>query len=84
MLQKKKGGVVILINVLQKDMNLSTRQKRKSTVKFIIGCLSAIRDEEQRCLNSVPDNFQNTENYETGELAVDALDEIIDLLNDVY
>jgi hypothetical protein len=32
----------------------------------------------------VPENFQNSESYETGEYAVDNLEEIIDMLVDVY
>jgi hypothetical protein len=35
-------------------------------------------------LENVPDNLQNSESFKVGECAVDALDEIIDLLADVY
>jgi hypothetical protein len=46
--------------------------------------LSEIRDAEQSCLKNVPENLQNSESYEAGEQAVDVLDEILDLLDDVY
>ena len=51
---------------------------------MIISCLSAIRSAESRYLEKVPLNLQNTESFEVGECAVDTLDEIIDLLSDVY
>jgi len=46
--------------------------------------LSAIRSAEQRYLDNVPDNFQNSESFEVGENAVDILDEVIGLLTDAY
>jgi hypothetical protein len=62
----------------------STRRKRKGAVASILASLSAIRDSEKRYLDNVPDNFQNSESFEVGECAVDALGEILDLLADVY
>ena len=44
----------------------------------------AIRAAEQKYLDNVPDNFQESESFELGENAVDTLDEIIDLLTTVY
>jgi len=61
-----------------------TRRKRRDTLKSILVCLTAIRDAEQMSLDNVPDNLQNSESFESGEHAVDALDEIIDLLDGVY
>jgi hypothetical protein len=61
-----------------------SRHKRRLAVKFIHKCLSEIRNAEQNCLDNVPDNLQNSESFEAGECAVDALDEIIDLLVEVY
>jgi len=49
-------------------------------VKSILACLSAIREAEQKSLDNVPDNLQSSDNFVSGEYAVDALDEIIDLL----
>ena len=53
-------------------------------MKSILACLSAIRDAEQKSLDNVPDNLQNSDSFVSGEYAVDALDEIINLLIDVY
>ena len=61
-----------------------SRRKRRNAVKNILACLSSIRDAEQNYLENVPDNFQTSESFEDGECAVDALDEIIGLLADVY
>jgi hypothetical protein len=46
--------------------------------------LTAIREAEQAYLKNVPVNLQCSESFEVGECAVDALDEIIDLMIDVY
>jgi len=62
----------------------SARRKRRDAVKAILAHLSAIRDAEQRCLDSVPENLQNSESFEIGEYAVDILDETIGLLGDAY
>ena len=62
----------------------SSRRKRRDAVKSIIPCLLAIRDAEQKSLDNAPDNLQNSDSFATGEYAVDALDEIIDLLNEAY
>jgi hypothetical protein len=35
-------------------------------------------------LGKVPDNLESSPSYELGECAVEALDEIIGMLNDVY
>ena len=61
-----------------------TRRVRRDTVKSILACLTAIRDAEQRSLDNTPDNFQSTDSFADGENAVDALDEILDLLAEVY
>ena len=62
----------------------ATRRKRRTAVKVVIACLSAVRDAERRCLDNVPENLQTSESFDVGECAVDALDEAIDLLVDIY
>ena len=66
------------------DADFANRRNRRKAVGSLIGCLSAIRNAEIECLSKIPVNFQGSELYESGENAVDALDEIIDLLSDVY
>ena len=62
----------------------ASRRKRRDAVNAVIICLSSVRDAEQKSLDNIPENFQCSESFESGECAVDALDEIIGLLADVY
>jgi len=73
-----------LKNGISTIADFDTRRKRRNSVKIIIQCLNNIRNAEQNYLENVPENFQNSESFEVGECAVDALDEIIDLLVEVY
>ena len=66
------------------EANYGTRRKRKALVKAVIAFLAEIRNAESKALLNTPDNFQNNESYEAGEFAVDALDEAIAILADVY
>lgn len=61
-----------------------SRGKRRNDVNSIFTCLITIRDAEQNYLENTPDNFQSSESFDAGESVIDALDEIIDLLVDVY
>jgi hypothetical protein len=74
----------MLKNGQYKDADYCTRRKRRDAVQSILACLTMIRDAERNYLENVPDNLQNSESFEIGECAADALDEIIDLLADVY
>lgn len=61
-----------------------SRRKRREEVSRALASLAAVRDAEQRSLDNVPENFQNSESFESGEQAVEILDEIVDLLASVY
>jgi hypothetical protein len=71
-------------NPSQTELDYRSRRNRRAAVKSIHARLLAIRAAEQKYLDNVPDNFQGSEAFETGENAVDTLDEIIDLLTTVY
>ena len=71
-------------NTLQTDPEYGSRRKRQAAVKSIHTRLLAIQAAEQKYLDNVPDNFQESESFEAGENAVVVLDEIIDLLTEVY
>jgi hypothetical protein len=62
----------------------TSRHKRREAVKSILASLAAVSNAEQCCLDNVPESLQCTESFESGEYAVDVLDEIIGLLADVY
>jgi len=81
------GELLIRISVEQEEakiLNVGTRRLRRDAVRKVIGRLSFIRDAEYLSLRKVPENFQNTENYENGEFAVETLDEVIEMLMDAY
>ena len=69
---------------LHTDADYGTRRKRRNAVKVIVTCLTAIREAEQTYLEKVPGNLLNSESVDVGEYAVDVLDDIIDLLVEVY
>ena len=71
-------------NTSQADLEYGSRHKRRAAVKAMHARLLAIRAAELKYLNNVPDNFQCSESFEVGESAVETLDEIIDLLAEVY
>ena len=61
-----------------------TRRKRRRLIDSIISHLVAIKDHEASYLANIPDNLQSGPAYESAELAIDNLDQAIDLLRDVY
>jgi len=69
---------------LRNDKGYATRRARRDAIKIIVAHIAAIREAEQSCLDKVPENFQSSESFEIGERAVETLDEIIDLLGDVF
>lgn len=52
-------------------------------MNVILLCLTAIAEAERNSLNNYPVNLQLSEQYDSGEQAVDNLIEVIDLLADV-
>ena len=72
------------MNGLLTVVDFGSRGKRRKAIMPAVNYLSAIRDAEQKCLENIPENFRGSETFEIGECAVDVLDEIIDLLGDVY
>lgn len=45
--------------------------------------VDAVKAEEEDVRDNTPENFQSTERYEICEAACDAMEEVVDLLNDV-
>lgn len=59
--------------------------KRRSTLKMAIELLdkasdyiSIVLEEEQECLDNIPENFEASDKYEKMEMAVDNLEYAID------
>lgn len=56
--------------------------KRRDTLKLAIGylekasgCVSKALDEEQDCLDNLPENLQDSERYQKMEVAIDKLED---------
>ena len=73
-----------MLSVLEMAKGFETRRKRRETVNTILICLTAIAEAERNSLNNYPANLQLSDQYDSGEQAVDTLIEVIDLLADVY
>jgi hypothetical protein len=64
--------------------SIKTQVNRQDAITGIILYLTYIRDAEKRDLDNTPEVMQDSDVFESGEYAVDAIEEIIDLLEDVY
>jgi hypothetical protein len=61
-----------------------TRAKRRRHVNQIVIQLEAIMGYEDASMSRIPENLQSGQAYENAELAVDTLEQAIDLLKDAY
>jgi len=61
-----------------------SRPKRRRLVESIIRNLETIKEYEDAYLARIPVNLQSAQAYEDAELAIDYLDQAIDLLKDTY
>ena len=77
-------GNISLHNGNGVSFSIRTQDSRKDTIKAIIMYLTCLCNAEKMDLRNTPEDMQNTEVFEAGENAVEALEEIIDLLADVY
>ena len=67
-----------------KPAGYDTRAKRRHHVGRIISQLEFIMGYEDAYKARIPDNLQSGPAYENAELAVDSLEQAIDLLKDAY
>jgi len=66
------------------DLSFASMRKRRSTVKSVIPILMAIRNAQMNALENTPINLRDSDNFEAGESAVDALEQAIDILEDIF
>lgn len=63
-------------------------KRRKELLKAIdaievtLGIVNSVKDEEEDTMYNYPENLQGTETYETMEVAVDTMEEIISAIED--
>ena len=65
-------------------LSVKTRRDRKRSLEVVLSLAIAIRDAEEQFMNNVPENLCGSANYEIAEQAVSTLNEIIDLMDEVY
>ncbi|MDB7829194.1 hypothetical protein [Intestinimonas butyriciproducens] len=66
-------------------MNKSRRTSLKQAsglLDRVIDIIRTAKDDEQECLDNLPENLQNSERYETMEAAIDSLEEAIDKIDE--
>jgi hypothetical protein len=64
--------------------DLSTRKKRRRALVLIRVYLCSLRDAERACLDNVPPSLWDSDSFESGEYAVEGLEEVIELIGDAY
>ena len=66
-------------------MNKNRRKSLRRALSYLDSAICIIRDakdEEQDCLDNLPENLQSSERYEAMENAVDDLDNAVSSLRD--
>lgn len=66
-------------------MNKSRRTSLKQASGLLDRAIDIIRvakDDEQECVDNLPENLQNSERYETMEAAIDSLEEAIEKIDE--
>ena len=61
-----------------------TRRDRRRALLTILEQITAIRNDEEQYMINVPESLRCTESYALAENAVSVLDDIIDMIGDVY
>ena len=64
--------------------NIRIRSERKKRVKDLVQRLDQIRAAEERYMENIPQNLQNSQFYENAEHAISAIEEAIQLLETAY
>jgi CTP synthase (UTP-ammonia lyase) len=80
----KIGDDTIAIHPASTATPYDTRKKRRRAVQKIISQLNVISVAEQRSMQNIPENLQNSNIYETSEETVNILDEVLDKLSEAY
>ena len=81
---ERSSSLVMPASATLKGSSFDTRRKRRRHVASIIIHLEAIKNHEDTFLANVPENLQSAPAYENGELAIESLEQAIDLLKDAY
>lgn len=55
----------------------------KEKLEELQSSIESVRDEEQECMDNIPENLQGSERYETAEQAVDNLDSAVSSIEEL-
>jgi hypothetical protein len=61
-----------------------TRRQRRAALKSCTLQIDAIREAEERSRDNTPENLQGSANYEQADEYVSQLEEVVDLLSNIY
>ena len=64
--------------------DLSTRKKRRKFVDALSKMFERVRDAEECYMFNIPENLQGSSRYDAAEQSVSKMDEVIDLIGDIY
>ena len=64
--------------------DVSTRKKRRALVGALAQQLQKVRDAEESYMLGIPENLQGSSRFEAAEESVSAMDDVIDLIGDIY
>jgi hypothetical protein len=62
----------------------TTRQKRRKALKLLIREVEEIMKAEQRYVDQMPENLESAPMHEAAELAIDSLDEALEILRNAF
>ena len=64
--------------------SVSTRRKRRKSVSTLIFQMEQIRDAEILYQSNIPENLRGSSRYEVAEQSISLMDEVIELLSEIY
>ena len=64
--------------------DVSTRGKRRKIVTSLAQRLENVRDAEETYMSNIPENLQGSSRYHDAQQSVETLDEVIELLGEIY
>jgi len=65
-------------------LKVDTRQQRRKALGVLVEQLEMVMDAESQYMENIPENLQNSIRYEAAGRSVQALQEAIDNLNEVF
>lgn len=63
---------------------VSTKKKRRNTVRALIHQLEQVRDAEEQAKENIPENLRGAGIFDASEESVSLLEEAIEILEGVY